>query len=70
VRQRLNGLLEKIGKPGSHPDELRGVRAIEALELINTDAARDLLKGLAEGAPEASLTREAAASCRRMAKRP
>jgi dipeptidyl aminopeptidase/acylaminoacyl peptidase len=70
VRQRLNGLLEKMGKSGSHPEELRGVRAIEALELINTDAARDLLKGLAEGAAEASLTREAAASCRRMAKRP
>ena len=41
-----------------------------ALELINTDAARELLKGLAEGAPEALLTREAAASCRRLAKRP
>ncbi len=70
VRQRVSGLLEKIGKPGSQPDELRGARAIEALELINTDAARELLKGLAEGAPEALLTREAAASCRRMAKRP
>jgi dipeptidyl aminopeptidase/acylaminoacyl peptidase len=70
ARQRITGLLEKMGKPGSHPDELRGIRAIEALEMINRDAARDLLKGLAEGAPEASLTREAAASCRRLAKRP
>jgi hypothetical protein len=68
--QRITGLLEKMGKPGSHPDELRGVRAIEVLEMINTDAARDLLKGLAEGAPEASLTREATASYRRLAKHP
>ena len=70
VRQRLSGLLEKIGEPGIHPEELRSVRAVEALELIHTDAAKELLKGLAEGAPGASLTREAAASCRRLAKRP
>jgi dipeptidyl aminopeptidase/acylaminoacyl peptidase len=70
ARQRISGLLEKQNKSGSQPDELRGVRAIEALELIHTDAAKELLKGLEEGAPEASLTREAAASCQRLAKRP
>ena len=70
VRQRVSGLLEKLGKPGSHPEDLRGVRAMEALELIASPEAKKLLEGLAEGAPEASLTREAAASCRRLAKRP
>ena len=70
VRQRISGLLEKRGKSGSHPEDLRGVRALEALELIGTPEAKKLLEGLAEGAPEASLTREAAASCRRLAKRP
>jgi WD40 repeat protein len=70
VRRRISGLLEKVDKSGSHPEELRGVRALEALEMIGTEPARELLKGLAEGAPEALLTREAAASCRRLAKRP
>ena len=70
VRQRTSGLLEKLGKPGSHPEELRGLRVVEALELIRTEPAKDLLKELEEGAPEALLTREAAASCRRLAKRP
>jgi hypothetical protein len=70
VHQRVSGLLEKLGKPGSHPEDLRGVRALEALELIATPEAKKLLEGLAEGVPEASLTREAAASCRRLAKRP
>jgi Tol biopolymer transport system component len=70
VRQRIGGLLEKLGKPGNHPEDLRGVRALEALELIATPEAKKLLEGLTEGAPEASLTREAAASCRRLAKRP
>lgn len=70
ARQRLSGLLDKLGKPGSEPEELRGRRAMEVLELIATPGAKKLLEGLAEGAPDASLTREAAASFQRLAKRP
>jgi HEAT repeat protein len=69
-RQRINGLLDKLGKSAIPPEDLRGVRAIEALELIHTEPAKELLKRLAEGMPDSALTREAAASCRRLAKRP
>jgi hypothetical protein len=50
-------------------EELRGVRAVEALEHIGTAEAREVLQTLADGAP-ARLTREAKASLERLAKRP
>src|SRR5262249_42694345 len=70
VRQRIGALLEKAGKPGNNPEQMRGLRAVEALELIDTAEARKLLQKVADGAPGAPLTEEAAASCRRLAKRP
>jgi hypothetical protein len=68
VRRRLEELLSraKVLRPG---ERLRGVRAVEVLERIGTLEAKHLLKKLAEGAPEAQLTREAKASLQRLAKR-
>jgi hypothetical protein len=48
---------------------LKRARAVEALELIGTPAARRLLANLAKGAPEALLTREARVSLDRLRKR-
>jgi len=48
------------------PRELRALRAVEVLEWIATKEARSLLLELGKGAPEASLTREAAAACKRL----
>src|SRR4029453_17133380 len=47
VRRRLEQLLEKLGGPLVDPEQLRGVRAIEALEYIGSAEARALLQTLA-----------------------
>jgi WD40 repeat protein len=59
---KLNGLVEKA-------DTLRGIRAAEALERIDTPAARTLLADLAKGDPAARLTKEANASLERLDRR-
>jgi hypothetical protein len=46
---------------------LRDLRAVEVLERIGTQEAKDLLEKLAQGAPAARLTREAKASLQRLA---
>src|SRR5262249_42539030 len=52
-----------------HAGEIvRSVRAVVALEQIATPVARRLLERLAQGAPEARLTREAKSSLERLAK--
>jgi hypothetical protein len=48
----------------------RGVRAVEVLEHIGTGGAKKLLKGLAKGAPDSYLTREAGAALERLTRRP
>lgn len=48
---------------------LRDLRAVEVLERIGTQEAKDLLEKLAQGAPEARLTREAKASLQRLTRR-
>jgi hypothetical protein len=70
MRQRLERLLGRLTKSGDDPEKLRTLRAVEALELINTPGSRRILQQLAAGAPGALVTQEAAASCRRLAKRP
>ena len=69
ARKRISDLLKKLGAPGTNPELLRELRAVEVLEGIDTPEARKVLEKLAGGAPGALLTREAAASNRRLAKR-
>jgi hypothetical protein len=70
VRRRLESFLEKQAKSASEPspERLRALRAIEVLEQISTLQAQELLKSLASGAPEASLTQGAKAALERLAK--
>jgi WD40 repeat protein len=67
-RRRLEEILHSFEAvpPG---EGLRQLRAVEALELIGTDEARDLLQELARGVPEGRLTQEARASLERLARR-
>jgi hypothetical protein len=52
------------------PDRLRVVRAVEALEAINSPEARQVLADLAKGPAVSRLVREAKASLERMGKVP
>jgi HEAT repeat protein len=65
VRRRVEQLL---AKEQSSP-HLREARAVEVLEHIATPETRELLRKLAEGVPEARLTREAKAALERLAQR-
>jgi hypothetical protein len=66
LRRRAETLLAALNGPLPAGDRLRGVRAVEALELMATPLARKLLEDLASGEPTARLTREASASLRRL----
>ena len=65
ARRRAEGLLRDMGTGATPPRELRALRAVEVLEWIATKEARTLLLELTKGAPEARLTRDAAAACKR-----
>lgn len=69
-RRRIEQILEthKRERLQPPPDDLRRSRAVEVLEQIGTPAARQLLATLAEGAPEAGLTREARGALERLAR--
>jgi WD40 repeat protein len=67
ARRRLEGLLEKVTVPSR--ETWRTIRACEALERIGTAEARELLATWAKGPPAATLTREAAESAERLARR-
>jgi RNA polymerase sigma factor (sigma-70 family) len=69
VRKRIEELLSQM-KVLHAGEVVRGVRAMAVLEQIGTSEARRLLERLAQGAPEARLTREAKASLKRLAKQP
>jgi RNA polymerase sigma factor (sigma-70 family) len=64
--ERIVRQMEKCVPPGA---ELRSLRAVEVLAWIDTREARAALSRLAEGAPEARLTRAAAAACKRLQER-
>jgi RNA polymerase sigma factor (sigma-70 family) len=66
ARRRAKGLLREMAHGVTPPRELRASRATEVLEWIATKEARARLLELAKGAPEARLTREAAAACKRL----
>jgi len=62
TRRRVETLLQKLTPPLSTPEQLRSVRAVEALERIGTPEARCLLKCLAGGAAGDRLTQDAHAA--------
>jgi hypothetical protein len=66
VRRRMESILKKPRTLS--PETLQAVRAVEVLETISTPDARQLLKALADGEPEASLTQRARASLERLAR--
>lgn len=66
VRRRVEALLEALDPKTLPPATLRTIRAVQALEVIGTPAARQLLAEQAAGAPGARLTEEAAAACARL----
>jgi WD40 repeat protein len=70
VRQRVEQLLARLEGPLTESEQLREVRAVEALEQMATPAADELLKTLAAGAADARLTREAQDSDLRLSRRP
>jgi WD40 repeat protein len=65
-QRRVDALLEKLEGAGPTPAELRSLRAIEALEHIGSDAARQVLEALAAGAPEHRVTVAAGEASRRL----
>jgi hypothetical protein len=69
VRRAVEKLLQTPFEAALRPEELQGLRGVEALEQIGSSEAQRLLKTLAEGALGARLTREAQASLDRLAQR-
>ena len=69
-RRTLEALLATHGSPVvTAPEQLRGLRAIEALEYLGSADAKKVLAKIATGVPEARMTKEAKASLERLAKR-
>jgi WD40 repeat protein len=66
ARRRAEGMLQDMEHGVLPPRELRALRAAEVLEWIATPEARARLLELTKGAPDARLTREAAAACKRL----
>ena len=69
IRQRVERLLERLQGPTRTRERLRLVRANEVLEKIGTMEARQVLRALAQGAPDAALTKDARAALERLEKR-
>jgi HEAT repeat protein len=67
VRRRIESILKMARRLSL--ETLQVVRAVEVLENIGTPEARELLKSLADGVPEAVLTQEAKASLERLAEK-
>jgi RNA polymerase sigma factor (sigma-70 family) len=66
ARQRAAQLVHKLAGSTPRREDLQALRAVETLERIGSGDARDLLRALASGMPEARLTREAKASLQRL----
>jgi hypothetical protein len=66
-RLRIEHLLGRLGPFA--PERLRMIRVVQTLEYLDEPQARDVLHALANGIPEAHLTREARAACDRLARR-
>jgi RNA polymerase sigma factor (sigma-70 family) len=70
ARRRVQAVLRKLDWPLRSPATLQPLRAVAVLERIGTPGARHVLEALAEGIPEARVTRDAKASLERLRKRP
>jgi hypothetical protein len=66
AHRQIKQLVDKLGWPIQTPAAMREFRSLEVLEYIGTDEARAMLRSLAEGVPEARLTREAKAAQERL----
>ncbi len=66
LRQRVERLLAQAIGPVPAGDPIREVRAIELLEWIGDESARDVLDAMAKGAPDARPTRDATAALSRL----
>lgn len=70
MRRRVEPIVKNLESwPASSSAALRDWRALEVLEHLGTPEARRLLRQLADGVPEAGLTREAKAVLQRLAVR-
>jgi len=69
VKRRIDRLLESLQPPIVDAERLRALRAIEVLEHVAVPDARELLRALAKGVPNALVTREARASLQRLTAR-
>lgn len=68
ARQRVEQVLEKRTGFVTAPDQVQTRRAVEVLERLATPEARDFLRELSTGAPEAWLTKDALASLKRLSR--
>ncbi len=68
VQRRLGDLLKALAERRLEPEVARGLRGVEVLERIGSADAREVLRGLAKGVPEAELTVEAKAALERLGK--
>jgi hypothetical protein len=64
-RRRIERLLARLDAAATAPEVLRPSRAVAVLARLGTPEARELLRRLSKGAPEAALTRQARAALRR-----
>jgi len=68
-RMRLDRLLRRLTTKGLSVEEVRSLRAVEALERIGGPEARTALASLAKGAAESRITRDAMAALARLGRR-
>jgi hypothetical protein len=66
VKERINGLLEKLAKQAVSPEKLRAQRAFEALEWANSEEARQALERLGKEAKNRWIKAAVADSLQRM----
>jgi WD40 repeat protein len=66
-KERIERLLEMLKGKGPNLEAVRPTRALELLERVGTAEAKQVLEELAKGDPDASLTREAKATLKRLA---
>ena len=50
ARRRIEGLLNKLNSADLSAETLRGVRAVQVLEMLGSHEARKILQALADGA--------------------